>query len=555
MRITNNMLVNSMLYYMNNNLTRLQKYQAQLATGKKIEVPSDDPIVAAKALKLRTDVSEVDQFRKNANDAYSWMDITENTLGKTVDILQRARELAVQGSNGTLAVNDREKIQQEITQLRGQAIHLANSTYAGRYIFSGYSTDKKLLNEDGTYNCTVSSNETAAIKGGLNDFAETPLTIDTTNDQFEICLDGTNYRTISLTGQTYDNEPNTINTLVEDIQAQIYSYTELGDVKVSNESGRLIFSLRDTTDANGNKLNIFMRSISGNTALDALKVKTDPVTGMVVSKSEDVDYQIGISDNLKINVLGTELFGSGAKGDAGEFIVSFNRFIDALGFPDDNKSYIKGQAVTATTSNPLDLSVGNAYSFDIKVNGMAAYTTITLPANKYDGTSGNTLTDLVDNIQTQVDADPDLFAAGVTLVNDNGRITFSADNGYKITMNESTSPNNDALKAMKIYTNVDKTVSSFTSNEGLQNSISTMEALKDKTMSMRSDIGARMNRAELTLNRLDNDDVNFTKLMSDNEDVDMAEAIMNLKNEENVYRASLSGGARIIMPTLVDFLK
>ena len=50
-------------------------------------------------------------------------------------------------------------------------------------------------------------------------------------------------------------------------------------------------------------------------------------------------------------------------------------------------------------------------------------------------------------------------------------------------------------------------------------------------------------------------DVNFTKLMSDNEDADMAETIMNLKNEENVYKASMAGGARIIQPSLIDFLR
>ena len=72
---------------------------------------------------------------------------------------------------------------------------------------------------------------------------------------------------------------------------------------------------------------------------------------------------------------------------------------------------------------------------------------------------------------------------------------------------------------------------------------------------VRADIGARQNRIELTSNRLDSDYTNFTKLMSNNEDVDMAETIMNLQNEENVYKASLSGGARVIQPTLVDFLR
>jgi len=54
MRITNNMLINNMLNNLNNNLNRMNKYQNQLATGKKISLPSDDPIVASRALKLRT---------------------------------------------------------------------------------------------------------------------------------------------------------------------------------------------------------------------------------------------------------------------------------------------------------------------------------------------------------------------------------------------------------------------------------------------------------------------------------------------------------------------
>jgi flagellar hook-associated protein 3 FlgL len=72
---------------------------------------------------------------------------------------------------------------------------------------------------------------------------------------------------------------------------------------------------------------------------------------------------------------------------------------------------------------------------------------------------------------------------------------------------------------------------------------------------VRAGLGARMNRVELTANRLEDDNVNFTKLMSKNEDVDIAESIMRLQNEENVYRASLATGARVIQPSLVDFLK
>ena len=91
MRITNNMLINNIMLSLSNNLNRTQKYQSQLATGKKITMPSDDPIVASKALKLRTDVAEIQQYRRNADDAISWMEITEATMNQIGEVVHRFR--------------------------------------------------------------------------------------------------------------------------------------------------------------------------------------------------------------------------------------------------------------------------------------------------------------------------------------------------------------------------------------------------------------------------------------------------------------------------------
>ena len=71
----------------------------------------------------------------------------------------------------------------------------------------------------------------------------------------------------------------------------------------------------------------------------------------------------------------------------------------------------------------------------------------------------------------------------------------------------------------------------------------------------RSTVGARINRLELQDSRLTSTQLNFTELLSKNEDADLAEVIMNLKMQENVYNASLAAGARIIQPTLLDFLR
>ncbi len=554
MRITNNILINNMVGYISGNLSRMDKYQSQLATGKKISVPSDDPIVAAKALKLRTDVAEIDQFKRNSNDASSWMSVTENSIGMIVDVMQRARELAVQGANGTLTTSDKDKLKKEVEQLKEQIIHISNSTYAGRYVFSGYTTDSPLMNEDGTYNISVGSEETAVIKSGLIDLAKAPIDNTSSNLSFEICLDGTNYQNISLPAKNYDGTLNNLDNMAYDIQEIVNSYPGLENIDVRNNGGRLEFSLKNTIDSYGNSIKIYIKQGTPEDLLDKIKLKTDPVTNITVSKGEDIKYQIGISDNLNINVLGTQLFGSGTKNDMGDFMISMNKFIDSLARTDAD-SFIAGQNIAASIASPLVLAQNN--QFNIKVDGMTNYTTIIIPdpgGYTYDGTSGKTLNDLVSGIQTAIDSDPDLAAAKVTVRNEDGRIVFSTESSRKITLMDGPA-NNNALSALKIYTNLDRTVTSQTGEEGVSTAITEMELLRDRVMSIRSDVGARTNRIELTINRLESDTVNFTQLMSENEDVDIAETIMNLKNEENVYKASLEGGARIIQPSLMDFLR
>lgn len=303
MRITNSMLINNMIGYINNNLGRMEKYQYQYATGKKIQVPSDDPVVAARALKLRTDVSEVEQYQRNVDDATSWLELTEDALASIGNILQRARELAVDAANsGVKTPDDLKKIAEEIKQLKSQIVHIGNTTYSGRYIFSGYKTDKKLLNDDGTFAIDV-------------------------------------------------------------------------------DTGR-----------------------------------------------ESIYYEIGIGDDINVNVLGGDLFNDGGDataGSTGRLIADFDKYIAAL-----------------------------------------------------------------------------------------------------------ESGDFDTVRSM----------------------INVLDDDMDTVLRVRADVGARINRLELTSNRLVSDNLNFNKLMSLNEDVDLAEIAIKIKNEENVYRASLAIGARIIMTSLVDFI-
>jgi len=145
MRITNAMIRNNVLWSINRNEESMQKYEMQLSTGKKIQVPSDDPIVAVRALKFRTNVREIDQYKTNSEDANSWLSVNEQAMRNTLDLLQRARELSVQGSSDIYSTEDRANITAELTQIKSQIFNEANVNYAGRFVFSGFKTDQPVV--------------------------------------------------------------------------------------------------------------------------------------------------------------------------------------------------------------------------------------------------------------------------------------------------------------------------------------------------------------------------------------------------------------------------
>lgn len=136
------MLAQNSLWDINNNLRRLDKAQQKMTTQSKIQLPSDDPIVATRALKYRNYVSNMEQYQRNAEDATSWMEVSESALGQLNEVMQRVRELTVQASNGTNDNEDRQKILSEVSNLKEHIIQVMNTSYAGRYVFSGFNTDQ-----------------------------------------------------------------------------------------------------------------------------------------------------------------------------------------------------------------------------------------------------------------------------------------------------------------------------------------------------------------------------------------------------------------------------
>ncbi|SER40812.1 flagellar hook-associated protein 3 FlgL [Gracilibacillus ureilyticus] len=140
MRVTQNMLTNNMLRNLSSSYNSLGKYMDQLSTGKKINRPSDDPVVAMKGMDYRTQVNQLEQFERNIGEVHNWMDNTDSALDKTQKALERLRELAVQGANGTYEEGQRGNIASEVDQLKEHLLEIANTKVNNKYIFSGTQT-------------------------------------------------------------------------------------------------------------------------------------------------------------------------------------------------------------------------------------------------------------------------------------------------------------------------------------------------------------------------------------------------------------------------------
>jgi flagellar hook-associated protein 3 FlgL len=140
MRVTQSMLANNMLKHLSASYANLGKYQEQLSTGKKINRPSDDPVVAMKGIAYRTNLTEVEQFKRNFSEAYNWIENSDAALDKATQALQRIRELVVQAGNDTYETTQRQAISQEIKQLTEQLVTIANTKVGDKYIFNGTNT-------------------------------------------------------------------------------------------------------------------------------------------------------------------------------------------------------------------------------------------------------------------------------------------------------------------------------------------------------------------------------------------------------------------------------
>lgn len=177
-RVTQGMMNAQLLRNLNTNLNRMNNESNQLSTGRKINKPSDDPVGLTFALRYRSELAANEQYQKNVDSALSWLEYTDTTLDQAGSVLQRARELAVNGANGTNPQEALDSIKSEMGQLYNQLVSIGNSQFNGKYVFNGQKTDIPPYSVD---NATKDKTDNSAIQYEIG--AGVKLPINATGEQ------------------------------------------------------------------------------------------------------------------------------------------------------------------------------------------------------------------------------------------------------------------------------------------------------------------------------------------------------------------------------------
>ncbi|QXP27575.1 flagellar hook-associated protein 3 [Stutzerimonas stutzeri] len=154
MRLSTSLIYSSSISSYQKGYANIVKTQQQISSGERIQTPADDPVGAARLLQLEQQQALLTQYQGNLTTATNSLSQEEGILNSINNLLQKARELAVEAGSGALSDEDRTSIASELEQIENQLYALMNSKDAnGQYLFAGSSsgTQPYVKNPDGTY--------------------------------------------------------------------------------------------------------------------------------------------------------------------------------------------------------------------------------------------------------------------------------------------------------------------------------------------------------------------------------------------------------------------
>jgi len=497
MRITNKMMTNNMMSNINRNKVSLTTLEQQYSTGKKIQRPSDDPIITVRALKLRTNLSEIEQYyEKNIPDAMSWMDITESALKTVNEVLKQINTYCVQGSTDTLTAADRSSISQNLEQMKQQIYQEGNANYAGRYVFTGYKTDSPLIFTDDSTNLSYEITEDfKANQIQISDRVTGDYTLADYSDPLVTFDEAPKLENTYRMQLSYDNINNTA------VNGIHYTKSVAGGVPVEQSP---------------------LMNVTTISAADKEAYKPDSEEAHLIYETGEIilgkDYyeKLRAADNIEFTYTKSNFFNGDLKPEH-----YFNCAMTDTDRPEiDEVTFLK-------TKQQIQYEINYNQKLTINTEGSDAI------SHKIGRDIDDILTSVDDVIQTE---------KLVTEVNKQ--------------LQDSTLSEAEKLKYEKMLEQLDTELElkKEVMQRAFEKGITSSTKEQDRVNTAVADLGSRYVRLELTENRLSSQKVDFEDLLSKNEDTDLVETVIKYNSAESIYNASLSAASKVIQNTLLDFL-
>lgn len=498
----------------------------QYSTGKKIQRPSEDPTIAVRSLKFRTQLSELNQYyEKNIPDALSWMDVTESALKSANQVLQYMNTYCNQGANDTLEVDDRNSIIATLKQYKEQIYQYANTDYAGRYVFTGFRTDTPLVFNENTSQLRYTITE--EMKGSditalsyvyqqasyvatntAEDYAAAAPTMNETHRlrlAYSNC-DNTATSAAKITFSTVDKATGNITTTV--INGSTAPSTST--VTVTAPDGSLIstapgtFSLNKVALSNPNAYNPAAGTIN-----------YIPETGELII-SDSIYAQMKFATNISVDYDKTNF----AKGDVRPEHYFACKTVDP-----------------AVVGSDISYSKPNDQNIQYEINFSQKLTVNTLASNSFSLNIGRQVDEILS-------AASDLEASELKLSEVNKMIA------------ETTNPTQlAALNELKSQLDTEIALKKRVLQTKFGNGITMTTKEQERINIALSDHGSRYVRLEMVESRLSDQQVDFKDMLAKNDSVNLEDIIIDYNAAEVTYNASLAAAGRVVTNTLLDYLR
>lgn len=563
MRITNKIIQNNNLNNLTVNKVLEDKLATQMSSLKKINRPSDDPVIAIRALRLRSNFEEVKQYNeRNAEDAESWLDITDGALSNVSGVLESMVADYTKGANGDLTTDQRDILLTSLKHYRDEVYSTADVDYAGRYVFAGYRTDTSIkFGETRTGNNKLQYDITYQFnRDDIDqiDYVDT-VTRGTNGAGQNVVLD---LRKLSRSNyEDYDGISDETNVTSTQIHRIILPYQNIDDLITgadgftishvistgtppvqSTENVAIVPSKIYPHNATDSGLNQTVNGVVCETPYDIAVADPDAVvvlkdTGEILLGSNIYSRMMGYRDNdttaninegeIRINFRKSEWLADDLRPEHYFSCTSTDTVkLNAQGGPtviDYNHKYLEGKY---DADQPIEYDVGTGQV--IRINTMAK--------EAFNPIIGRSLDDLIASIED---------------VQNLEKIQAQMAEVLKLPMDLA-----QQQKAQKQYDAVSKayTLAKNTMQHLFEHGITRVQGFSDAASLAFTACGSRGSKLALIKNRLEDQQVTFEDLKSKNEDIDMAEVITNLTSAQLTYQASLMAIGKVSNTTLLNYL-